>query len=543
MSAPTVTPGGFKILLDTPAQNPALGYPQYAAAFQEIIARSDPRFAIGIFGGWGSGKTTLMQAIDAGLDRNHMVSVWFTAWRYEKEEHLIVPLLDTVREALVQWAQARQAPSKALATASTIGKVIHSLVAGFSLKVGIPGAVDLSFDANKSLAEAARLTKEDREAEVPRSFYHGAFRALNKAFADFVQEDPGRRIVVFVDDLDRCLPEGALEVLEAIKLFFDLEGFVFVVGLDHKVVELAVEARYARASAALPQTEREAYRIRGADYVKKIFQVPFSLFPVSIGEIDSYLQSIYQSAQLPPEQAQDLALAVRPHLNYLVGESGVNPREIKRYINAYTLLTKVMPHLDHQVVLAIQTIQFRPDWELVWRKLLAYRDVFIDAVRRQVGGELAALETLDPELSATPAQFLNYAGPGGPAAMLSTIPGIDEYIYAGEATRSDVGVGLSDLVRDLTQLREPLRIAAEKEPTSTEAHAARGKISEVRSKMARLTTLPGAYAQAIQRTLDTLEGALDDLPAKGDDRNTWLKKTDGLVRRAIGDAFQWSRSG
>src|SRR5215213_8545114 len=86
----------FKILLDLPSSSPALGFADNADALAEIIQKSAPQFAIGIFGGWGSGKTTLMQAIEARLDDNLTIPVWFTAWRYEKEEHLIVPLLDEV---------------------------------------------------------------------------------------------------------------------------------------------------------------------------------------------------------------------------------------------------------------------------------------------------------------------------------------------------------------------------------------------------------------------------------------------------------------
>jgi KAP family P-loop domain len=70
-----------------------------------------------------------------------------------------------------------------LGTASTVGKVITALVAGISFKVGPPGALELSFEAA-----------------------HGDLR-----------------YVVFIDDLDRCLPQGALEVREAIKLFFEKE--------------------------------------------------------------------------------------------------------------------------------------------------------------------------------------------------------------------------------------------------------------------------------------------------------------------------------
>ena len=58
---------GKKLLLDAPTENPALGYRQIASAFAEVITQSTPNFAIGIFGGWGSGKTTLMTAINASL--------------------------------------------------------------------------------------------------------------------------------------------------------------------------------------------------------------------------------------------------------------------------------------------------------------------------------------------------------------------------------------------------------------------------------------------------------------------------------------------
>jgi hypothetical protein len=58
-----------------------------------------------------------------------------------------------------------------------------------------------------------------------------------KAAVQEFQAGDVRRVVVYVDDLDRCLPPSALEVLESMKLFFDLDGFVCVVGLDQQVIE------------------------------------------------------------------------------------------------------------------------------------------------------------------------------------------------------------------------------------------------------------------------------------------------------------------
>jgi predicted KAP-like P-loop ATPase len=72
----------FQILVDDPAEDPRLGFREYADAFAEIVCGSPPRFAIGIFGSWGSGKTTLMQAIKSRIeDREDVIPVWFNAWR------------------------------------------------------------------------------------------------------------------------------------------------------------------------------------------------------------------------------------------------------------------------------------------------------------------------------------------------------------------------------------------------------------------------------------------------------------------------------
>jgi predicted KAP-like P-loop ATPase len=224
----------YKIILDSPSECPSLGFRETALALKEVIEGSTPNFVIGIFGTWGSGKTTLMRAIEKELNPAKSIALQFSAWRYEKESNLIIPLLDIVREGLTKWAdQNKGLRQKALATASVVGKAIYSLLAGLSLKVGLPNALEISYKANESLAQARDFARKEKEARVPRSFYHAAFRALAESFEGFLGSAGGPdRIVVFVDDLDRCLPQGALEVLEAMKLFFDLEGFIFVVGLD-----------------------------------------------------------------------------------------------------------------------------------------------------------------------------------------------------------------------------------------------------------------------------------------------------------------------
>jgi hypothetical protein len=427
----------FQILLDEPVERPTLGFDQYARAFAELIRRSEPRFAVGIFGDWGSGKTTLMHAIQRRLEVDEtVVALWFNAWRYEREEHLIVPLLDTLREALVGWAERpgrdRDLRDRAVQAAATVARAARAILAGLSVTArlgGLPAGAELAFDAGRTVADWRQTAEE--AAQQSRSPYHASFRALRASLAEFVERGQ-QRIVVFVDDLDRCLPASALEVLESMKLFFDLEGFVFVVGLDREVVERAIEAKYRPLQAGADGGVVEA-PVKGSEYIKKMFQVPFVLPPVSPLQLDDFLRSLDQ-AGLPDEQRDDLQLRVRPHLSFVITEAGVNPREIKRYVNAYTLQRKTRPALDAEVVLCLQTLAYRTDWENAYEVLLAEREVFTDAVRRQLDGNPAAVENLWPELAGVPDSFFDYLGSLG--RQLLAVTSLDPYLHSMEATRS-----------------------------------------------------------------------------------------------------------
>jgi len=529
----------FKIILDSPSQTPALGFDQTAAALREIIEGSKPQFVIGIFGTWGSGKTTLMRSIERQLDPQKTIAIQFSAWRYEKEAHLIIPLLDVVREGLVKWAKKNKAfKTNAVATASTIGNVIYSLMAGLNVKVGLPHALEVSYDANKALAKAKDLDDESNAASVPRSFYHAAFRALDDSFNEFLKQGPADRIVVFVDDLDRCLPQGAREVLEAMKLFFDMEGYIFVVGLDQSVVERSIDLKYRNDGAATNET---GYQIRGADYIKKIFQVPFSIAPVAIAQLDEFLRAVYGESQLSQDQRIEFQSVVAPHLRYMVAESGVNPREIKRYLNAYTLGLKIKPHLDRKIVLALQTIAFRRDWEVVRRAVLSYRGIFTDALRRQLtGNDTNAITDLDPSLTGIPDSFFSYVSPHSPGENLLNASNLDEYIYSGEATRSSLGPMLLDAIRDVAQLNKLLRaITPDQDVKANEVQA---YISAVRTALASTQSLGDQRLREIaQNWTDHLNTAGSPRMSLGDEEDvnkTWLTEEESLIRREINQLMQ-----
>jgi len=511
---------------------PALGYENIAAALAAIIGQSEPQFAVGIFGGWGSGKTTLMRAIKAGLaDESRLVVVDFNAWRFEREPLLLVPLLDTIRASLVDWSAGRGADTreKVRTVANRIGRVVRALATGLSGEVGLPGAAKVSYDVGKALDALS----PPNEPESAQSLYVAAFDELSRAFAQF--ESGGvTRVVVFVDDLDRCLPANALDLLESMKLFFDLPGFVFVVGLDEDVVERAVLSRFttgdeqtmtgpARTGAdhGGPRATGTAERL-SREYVKKIFQVPYALPPMVPEELNALLESMYAEAALDKAQLDDLSQRVRPHLGYVAVERRVNPREVKRFINAYTLQTLVRTELDRDTVLAVQTLAFRYEWESLYDVLLADSVLFVDALRRYRKGEDNALEDLSPELSALPPDLTSYLR-SRTAEPLTRHDSLDLYVSSLQSTHSTHG-WVVEAYRPAGRLRREVRRVKDAARIATrDAQALATVVAETAPPLSTLLTsetrpdsvtrlsLLIERAQALGRELSNASGAADNL--------------------------------
>ena len=517
----------WKIILDVPARDPKLGFDRFGQAIAEVILHSEPRFAVGIFGGWGSGKTTLMNKIRSSLEASQKTTIVteFSAWRYEKEEHLIIPLLDSIREAMMTWkTDNKTLKTKLEKVAKTIGGVTESLISGLAFKVGLGDAVSMSFNANQALRTAEKLDDEEKMKSVPRSPYFASFEALKGAFRDFAgSKDDGNRIIVFIDDLDRCLPKGALQVIESMKLFFDLPGFVFVVGLDREIVEWCIDANYRGKTNGEALEEQAPGQVSGADYIKKIFQVPFALSPVSTNQIDEFLDAAIVEADLPISQQEEIRNIIRPHLGYLVTESGVNPRELKRYINAYTLTMKTKPTdslIDGNVVLAIQTLAFVEEWQFVYEALLGSREIFIDALRKRViEGNVAALRSYDTNLAAIPPRLIDYlaldgfAGDPSPGNDLLHVPNLDEYIHLGTASLTTDESGnyqrMLELIGRFRDLREPTLAVVRSDGSinSSDVQSVHGEIRSIGGELGQF--MYGSAVVETRRVIDALSASLE----------------------------------
>jgi hypothetical protein len=503
------------ILLDVPAKNPSLGFVQIAQALAQIVQLSEPRFAVGIFGGWGSGKSTLMDEIEqAVLGDEAAIVVRFNAWRYERESHLIVPLLDTIRSCLSEWAaqpQHTEQKNRVNDITRRIGQVVRALVRSTTIEIGVPAGPKLSLDAGKAMDEMTGSSADI--GSTPQSLYFGAFQQLTAAFAD-VQMAGISRIVVFVDDLDRCLPQQSLTILESMKLFFDMPGFIFIVGMDERVIESAVATKFAAQQPEGRNVDRGLER----DYLKKMFQVPYTLPPMMAGQLDDLLAWLSLHGGLGEDQRLDLHNRVRHYLRHVATEGRINPREVKRFINAYTLYRMVRPDLQPDTMLALQTIDFRSDWEQIYEEVvLAEPDVFVDALKSYRAGEDSAFEDIWPGIGVLPLELSEFLR-SNEAQNLSDAFDLGRYLSLMETTRSTVP-WIPEAMRDVGQLRRRIRSF---EPGlrfgSARAREAAVYMKDVLGRLSGYTTAD--IPSRLQKPLDGLNDLLNTLAPSGGQDNS-----------------------
>lgn len=142
--------------------------------------------------------------------------------------------------------------------------------------------------ANKSLATREQVRSVEQ--------FQGTLTRLIE------REVEGREttLFVFIDDLDRCVPDEAVSVLEAVKLFLDLPSCVFVLGMDREVVERGILQRYPPIPDPENPGGKPITRVDPRQYLDKIIQLPFTLPPLTQPQVVRYLDDLFARVEAYP---------------------------------------------------------------------------------------------------------------------------------------------------------------------------------------------------------------------------------------------------
>lgn len=299
-------------LRDIPLENitdESLGLTEYIDALSEFIIQCETPLTIALQGDWGSGKTSLMNLIQTRVKPNVAQTVWFNSWQYSQfgmQNDLALSMIyHFVNELGIDE-----------------GGKVKNLLRWFT-KVGTAFAIGVASTVGQGEAakNAAEYIEKDEEMSGAM-LLNNLKKKLDELVKKKLGDDGKNRIVVFVDDLDRLLPEKAVELLEVFKLFLEIPGCVYVLACDYHVIQEGLKKKFGLGSDAL----------KGKSFFDKIIQLPFSM-PIGQYNVPKYLSALLKKIGIDC-QSEDL----RIYQDLINDSVGFNPRAMKRLFNSLQLL-------------------------------------------------------------------------------------------------------------------------------------------------------------------------------------------------------------
>lgn len=348
-----------------------LGLDGFARGICAAIADASAPYVFGVYGDWGVGKTSSMKLLALQLEQalqdgtGFDVPVWLNIWRFENQLNMLYPILHALKEDFhtrlpgvpdesLRRKMTRLVGSSLVAFADLGLRTVTKQLTGEALKLS-------DVKDHMTLVDSAAVDELDRllaawAAEVTR--LPALFEDFTRAYAEQLAAKHGvaperLRFVFLIDDLDRCLPDSVIAVLERIKNFLSVPGCLYVLGINQFVVHQGVRAKFSTV------------QVDGAEYLEKIVNHSFHVPAPGAGAIRDFAANRL-GRLLPPDEKPRYEPRLLAFGRVLEACRFTNPRKIKRILNRYLAFVDrhglvEEPWRDENIVRLIVMAEYFPD--------------------------------------------------------------------------------------------------------------------------------------------------------------------------------------
>lgn len=287
-----------------------------------IITAVEPPYAISVDGLWGTGKTTVMRKLHDKLKNASYPVFWFNPWEYRQSDNVVVAFLRrlaTENRGFLDEMRERSV------------KTILSVLAETAMDVGLSKLTDGKVSL-KDVKGSFKSVEENQKFSF--TDYDDIVETIKKEFIELIEriskQHDDKPVIIFFDDLDRCLPDDAIKLLEALKNLFVTKwedpntkeskkcNAIFICGIDTHIAKEFIQAHY--------KDIEENFAI---NYFRKIFNLTISMpqSPTIEEVLNKYLKDL---EVLEPEKANVLAK--------MVSRLGLQIQlySIRKYLNVIT---------------------------------------------------------------------------------------------------------------------------------------------------------------------------------------------------------------
>ncbi len=342
-----------RAITDKPSEIDLLNFSDYAEALTDFItnAKTKKPIAIAIDAPWGGGKSTLMGMIKKMVESKSInedqsfITIWFNAWKYEKEESLWAALVMNVLKKIrskygffrkiglwfkLNWKRFDKQQFfndflyslLSLLILFIIGFLFiwvyclifnNNFISDYLKYGGYTGLIALFFkignELYKKLTGPFNLKVSDyirKPNYEERIGFIAQFEEDFRMVIETVTKKGKWPLIIFIDDLDRCAAPKPVEIIEAINLLLDSEHCVFIIGMDSKSVAASIETKYKDMKENLEKQKISNEDIRlGQRFLEKIIQVHFHIPKIKEGLLEDYIDKLMTTKEQQKTEPKD----------------------------------------------------------------------------------------------------------------------------------------------------------------------------------------------------------------------------------------------
>ena len=348
---------------------------------------------IGVFGDWGSGKSSIMKILEQKLeDDEKVLTIYFNSWLFESYQDAKISLLENILLELSKNETLGETAKKKIL--SLISRVDYMKLAKDGIKKygknvvdiiatgGVGSVIEAGFSMLKKekideleTADLSKLNEYIKDEQKNTS--KNTIKTFRKDFEELINLTDYESVVIFIDDLDRCMPERVIETLEAIKLFLSVPNTAFVIGADERIIKHSISMHLKLHTLNSDSDYLQDSKQIVTDYIEKLIQIPYRLPKLSLSEIETYNNLLFCKTQLEEDDfkivyddyqsfkqsdfysaysyghiKEKINFDDKPSLSSLLNLSHSmsqmittilkgNPRQTKRFLNTFILRTKL----------------------------------------------------------------------------------------------------------------------------------------------------------------------------------------------------------
>ena len=254
-----------EISSEKPWRDDRLNREEIAWRLTKLIQNQSLPFVISIHGEWGTGKTFMLKRWQRDLENQGFKAIYFNAW---EDDFCDDPLLAVISQLWDYFEKKQEGKFKGF-----LQKIKENAGPLFRANTNSLLEKHIGFTLNFGLLKGCdrNLIQE----YLKRAIVKDELKERLKEMAEVVYEETGHPLIFIIDELDRCRPTFAIELLERVKHIFDVPNMVFVLGINRGELCKSLQSIYGKIDADV--------------YLRRFFDMEFVLPEVGAEQFSRHL--------------------------------------------------------------------------------------------------------------------------------------------------------------------------------------------------------------------------------------------------------------